>query len=138
KYHYQNSSKINSKTILLGSKKTEFDERFVTNRNIETFFNYLYDDIDIYEANILLLNQPFLSPIAETGPLFYQYYITDTLVKEGNEVIEMRFIPRNKEDRLFRGRLYITNDGRFAVQEANLKVSSDANINWVESVDIDL
>lgn len=138
KYHYQNSAKINSKTILLGSKKTEFDERFVTNRNIETFFNYLYDDIDIYEANILLLNQPFLSPIAENGPLFYQYYITDTLIREGSEVIEMRFIPRNKEDRLFRGRLYITNDGRFAVQEANLKVSSDANINWVESVDIDL
>jgi hypothetical protein len=138
KRHYRNSSIIGSKTSLLGSKKTEFDERFVSNRNIETFFDYLYDDIDIYEANIILLNQPFLSPIAETGPIFYQYYITDTLIKDENEVIEMRYIPRNKEDRLFSGRLYITNDGRFAVQEARLKVSGEANLNWIDGADIDL
>src|SRR5690606_11929087 len=88
KRHYQN----NSKTILLGSKKTEFDERFVNNRNIEKFFDHLYDNNDLYDSNILLLNKPFLSPIAETGPLFYQYYITDTLIRAGNEVIELRFI----------------------------------------------
>jgi hypothetical protein len=138
KRHYQEGSDAGSKVILLGNKSTKFDDRFVNNRNIETIFDYLYDDIDIYDSNILLLNKPFLSPIAETGPLFYQYYITDTLIRDQNKVIEMRFIPRNKEDRLFRGKLYITNDGRFAVQEANLEVLSDANVNWVESADIDL
>lgn len=138
KRHYQKSSRVDTETILLGSKKTKFDERFVNNQNIEMFFDHLYSDIDIYDSDILLLNKPFLSPIAETGPLFYQYYITDTLVRGDNEVIELRFIPRNKEDRLFRGKFYITNDGRFAVQEANLQVSAEANINWVESAEIDL
>src|SRR5690606_37685332 len=57
---------------------------------------------------------------------------------DGNEVIEMRFIPRNKEDRLFRGKLFITNDGRFSVQEANLEVLSEANMNWVERAEINL
>ncbi len=138
KRHDQERSRMDSKSILLGNKKTEFDRRFVNNSNVATFLDYLYDDINIYDPTILLLNRPFLSPIAETGPLFYQYYITDTLFKDGYEVIEMRFIPRNKEDRLFKGKLYITNDGRFSVQEANLEVQSEANINWVERVEIDL
>ena len=138
KHHSFSKAQNKSQPELMASKQTELDSRIVNNQNIESFFNYMYTDVDIYDPNLLILNKPFLSPAADSGPTFYQYFITDTLLREGVSVIELSFRPRNKVDRLFRGKLYITNDGRYAIQEAQLRVTKDANLNWVERVDIDM
>lgn len=138
KHHSSYKSRNEAQAVEVASKKTELDNRFVNNQNIEAFFNHLYTDIDVYNPAILILEKPFLSPVSASGPTFYQYYITDTLVRDDVSVIELSFRPRNKVDRLFRGKLYITDDGKFAIQEAQLQVTKDANLNWVERVDIDL
>lgn len=138
KHHSFYDFQKKARTTVFASKQTELDDRFVNNQNIEAFFKHLYTEIDVYDPSILIVDKPFLSPLAESGPAFYQYFITDTLFRENVSVIELSFRPRNKVDRLFRGKLYITNDGKFAIQEAQLRVTRDANLNWVERVDIDL
>lgn len=119
-------------------KQTEFDERYVNNHNIQSYLSYLFQEIDIYDDNIFLINKLFLSPIASNAPVFYKYYIIDTVDTEQGQFVELQFEPRNKTDLLLSGKLRITTDGRFAVQGATLRANKESNLNWVNQIEIDL
>ena len=119
-------------------KQTDFDARFINNHNIQSYLSYLFQEVEIYDDNIFLIDKLFLSPIAGNAPVFYKYYIVDTLQTEAGSVIELAFEPRNKADLLLSGTLRITMDGRFAVQEAVLCANKEANLNWVNGIRIHL
>lgn len=108
----------------------------VDNKGIEENIKYLYQDINIFNENISLVSNQFLSPIATSATTFYRYYIVDT-IKSGNEnCTRMYFGSRNKSDFLFQGYLYITMDGRYAIKRVELSVNKDINLNWVNDIKI--
>src|SRR5690606_10412215 len=119
-------------------KQTDFDDRYVNNHNIQSYLSYLFQEVEIYDENIFLINKLFLSPIANNAPVFYKYYTADTIDTEDGRLIELNFEPRNKTDLLLSGKLRITTDGRFAVQGATLRANKEANLNWVNDITIDL
>ncbi|WP_176146269.1 DUF5686 and carboxypeptidase-like regulatory domain-containing protein [Parapedobacter luteus] len=127
-----------TKTIVTAHKKTELDQRYVNNQNIETYFKFIHTDIDIYENNILILNKPFLGPTADAAPLFYKFFITDTISNAEGQFVELTFVPRNKEDRLFSGKLQVTLDGNFGIRRADIWIDHHANLNWVNQIEISL
>ena len=135
---YQRKSPATTKTLITAKKKTELDSRFVNNQNTESILNYIHGDIDIYENNILVLNRPFLSPTAESAPLFYKFYITDTLSNHDGTFVELTFVPRNEEDRLFSGKLQVTLDGNYGIRQADISINRRANLNWVDHITISL
>jgi len=106
------------------------------NKGIEDNIKYLYQDIDIYSNNISFLSNQFLSPIAESAPSFYRYYIQDTIQSGKDKCVRMYFGSRNKEDMLFQGYLYVMLDGTYAIKRIELTVSKDINLNWVNGVKI--
>ncbi|TPG67473.1 DUF5686 and carboxypeptidase-like regulatory domain-containing protein [Hymenobacter nivis] len=126
------------KTIELGNKQVEFDKHFIDNEGLSTYFNRMYQDIDIYANNVALLGNQLLSPIANNAPTFYQFYISDTLRQHVPQLVELSFFPRNKGDMLFAGKLYVTLDGNYAVQQANLSVDKRINLNFVKSLNANL
>ena len=126
------------KTVVLGSKQVQFDKHFIDNDGLSTYFNRMYQDINIYDNNVSLLGNQLLSPIANGGPTFYQYYISDTLKEHVPQLIELSFNPRNRGDLLFTGKLYVTLDGHYAVQRAELGVDSRINLNLIRSLSADL
>lgn len=119
-------------------KQTNFDQRYVNNHNIQSYLSYLFQDVEIYDENIFLINKLFLSPIAGNAPVFYKYYITDTIQTDEGRCIQLQFEPRNKTDLLLSGSLQITMDGRFAVRRADLHANKEANLNWVNEIQISL
>mgnify|MGYP001161898040 FL=1 len=127
-----------TKQLILAAQRARFDTKFVDNDGLSAYFNKLYQDIDIYESNIELVTNQFLSPIAGASPTFYRFYITDTIKTEVPHLVELSFFPRNKADLLFQGRLYITLDGKYAVKRANLSVADDINLNFVRDLDVKL
>ncbi|SFC41546.1 CarboxypepD_reg-like domain-containing protein [Parapedobacter composti] len=127
-----------SKTIVSATKKTELDQRYVNNRNIEAYFKFIHGDIDIYENNILILNKPFLSPTADAAPVFYKFFILDTLSIDQGQFVELLFVPRNEQDRLFSGKLQIALDGNYGIRRADIWIGRQANLDWVNHVDISL
>ena len=133
---YERLSPRASKSVNVATKKTELDKRYVNNENIQTYIKYLHSDVDIYANNILILNRPFLSPLAESSPLFYRFYITDTVRTLGGDFIEVSFVPRNDKDALFSGKLQISTDGNYGVRYADIRVDGGANINWVNDIQI--
>lgn len=126
------------KVVITGTKHVNFDDRFINNESISTYMKHLYQDVDLYENNVYVVTNSFLSPIADMAPTFYKYYITDTVSADGIKLVELSFFPRNKNDLLFQGKLYVTLDGNYGVQKAELGVSKDINLNWVTSLDLTL
>ncbi|MBN9295888.1 MAG: carboxypeptidase-like regulatory domain-containing protein [Filimonas sp.] len=127
------------KTIVQGDKKVNFGE-FVDSRGMSDYLNRLYDNIDIYENNIPVFTNQFLSPIADGAPGAYMFYIRDTIVdaETGVKLVKLYFTPRNTNDLLFRGTLYVTLDGNYAIQKANMYISKNINLNFVREMYIDL
>lgn len=127
-----------TKTIVLGEKRVNYGE-YIDNGGVSSYLNRLYMDIDIYDNDIPLFTYQFLSPIADLAPTFYMYYIRDTITDaNGQKLIKMYFTPRNTNDLLFRGNMYITLDGNYSVQKINMFLSKNANLNWVRELHIDL
>jgi hypothetical protein len=136
--HYQRAFPKAAKTWIEAEKKTTFDQRFINNENIQTYFQYLQNDVELYDNTVLLVNRPFTSPIAEAGPTFYKYYIRDTLVENQLRYVRVDFMPRNEEDKLLTGTLEIAIDEQYAVRHAVMQLDKKVNINWLEGLEVTL
>jgi hypothetical protein len=132
---YYRGNPEKKKQYILANKKAEFDPRFIDNDGLSSYFNRLYEDINIYDNDISIATNLLLSPIANTAPTFYKFFITDTIKTNDPWLVELSFIPRNKSDLLFEGKIYITLDGNYAVQNAYLTVNNDINLNFMRDLE---
>src|SRR6185312_8611532 len=75
--------------------------------------------------------------IADLAPTFYMYFIEDTTMVDGHQVVRLSFRPRNSNDLLFRGTMWVTLDSNYAIQKLRLLVSKSINFNFVREMKID-
>lgn len=136
--NYYRKKPEKNKVIVTGEKRVNYGE-YIDNDGVSSYLNRLIMDIDIYDNNIPLFTYQFLSPIADLAPTFYMFYIRDTITDEsGHKLIKMYFTPRNTNDLLFRGNMYITLDGNYAVQKLDMFLSRNVNLNFVRELHVDL
>jgi Family of unknown function (DUF5686)/CarboxypepD_reg-like domain len=133
-YYRKNPEK--TKSVVTGERKVDYGE-FVDMQGLSSFLNRLYQDFNVYDNNISVFTNQFLSPIADMGPNFYMYYIDDTTVVDDQKLIRLSFRPRNPTDLLFRGTMWITLDGKYSIQKLRLLVSKSINFNFVREMKID-
>ncbi len=127
-----------TKTIIVADKKVNFGE-YIDNNGVSSYLNRLIMDVDIYDNDIPLFTYQFLSPIADLAPTFYMFYIRDTITDaSGQKLIKLYFTPRNTNDLLFRGNMWVTLDGNYSVQKMTMFISKNANLNFVREMNIDL
>jgi hypothetical protein len=134
-YYRKNPEK--KKAIVLGEKSVNFGS-YIDNEGLGQYFKHLYYDVDIYSNNIFLVSVQFLSPISNSAPTFYKFFITDTVIVNNTKVVELSFTPRNTTDQLFEGKIYITLDGNYAVQKAVLNINKNINLNFVNTMHVNL
>jgi hypothetical protein len=133
KYYRKSPSK--EKTYVLAKKKVNLGE-FVDNDGITRYLNSMYTPIDIYEPNLTLLSNQLLSPISDLAPTFYRFYLRDTVEVDGIKLVQLTFAPRNPNDLLFRGNMFVTLDGNYAVQKIQMGLTKHANLNWTRELRI--
>lgn len=133
KYYRKNPEK--KKTIILGEKKVNFGD-YLDVEGINSFLNRMYEDVDVYENNISLLTNQFLSPIADMAPTFYRFFIADTTEIDGVKLVRLNFSPRNLTDLLFKGTIFVTLDGNYSVQKLIMSISKHANLNFVRELHV--
>ncbi|HLX93994.1 MAG TPA: DUF5686 family protein [Puia sp.] len=134
---YYMRSPERTKSFVLGNKKVDYGD-FIDTRGVGTFLKRFYEDIDIYANNISLFTNTFLSPISESAPAFYMYFIRDTIVDDsGRKLLQMYFTPRNTGDLLFRGTMFVTLDGTYAIQKLSMTVSKSSNLNFVRELRVE-
>jgi hypothetical protein len=130
-YYRQHPEK--SKSVITGKKQVDYGE-LIDMQGISAYLNRLYQDFNVYDNNISVFTNLFLSPIADLAPTFYMYFIEDTTVVDGTKLIRLSFRPRNPNDLLFRGTMWITLDGNYAIQKLRLLVSKSINFNFVREM----
>jgi len=124
------------KKVIIARKKTDLGE-YLDMRAISDIVNRLYEDINIYDNSVSTFTMQFLSPISDLGPTFYMYFIRDTVEESGLKLVHMNFEPRNPQDLLFKGELYITLDGNYAVKKVTLELSRHINLNYVRHFEVE-
>jgi hypothetical protein len=132
-YYRRNPEKL--KTYIEAEKKVNFSD-LIDSNGISQYLDRLYEKVDIYESNIQLFSHSFMSPISDLAPSFYMYFIRDTVVDaaSGTKLVQLYFTPRNTNDLLFRGTMFITLDTNYAVQKLNMTVSPNINLNFIREV----
>jgi len=119
-----------------GIQMSGLDE-YWDNEGVVALMDVLYQDINVYDNKIKIIDLEFVSPLSNLGVLFYRYYIIDTIMHNGREVIDLAFMPANKNDLGFTGNLYITNDSSYTVTRAELDIMDQINMNWVDDLKIE-
>lgn len=123
------------KEITYGLKTVGFED-FMDEEGIDYFMEKIYQDIDIYDNTILLMEKQFKSPISDIAPISYKYFILDTMDMGGIECVQLAFQPRNPADLAFRGDLWVALDSSYAVKKVKMRITRSANINFVSAVEI--
>lgn len=90
-----------------GRKQAGVDE-FLSKQGMQAAINEVFKDVDIYENNISLFTNKFVSPLSRIGTGFYKYYLMDTLQIAGELCADLAFTPFNSESFGFNGHLYVT------------------------------
>jgi hypothetical protein len=120
---------------LVAEKKVDFGD-LVDTKGISNYMHALFTDIDIYDNNIFLFTNQFLSPIANAAPTYYEFFLGDTVLVKGERLVRLNFLPRNPDDLLFRGYLYVSLDGRYSVERVYLTISQKINLNFIKNLHI--
>jgi Family of unknown function (DUF5686)/CarboxypepD_reg-like domain len=134
--NYYRKSPEKTKSVITGKRKVDYGE-FIDMQGVSMYLNRLYQDFNVYDNNISVFTNLFLSPIADMAPTFYMYFIDDTVMVDSQKLIRLSFRPRNPNDLLFRGTMWITLDGNYAIQKLRLLVSKSINFNFVREMKID-
>ena len=124
-----------SKQLVIAEKRVDYGD-LIDTKGMSTYMNTLFADIDIYDNNIMLFTNQFLSPIASVSPTYYEFFLGDTVTINGERLVRLNFLPRNPDDLLFRGMLYITLDGNFAVEKVSMTISKKINLNFIKNLHI--
>jgi len=136
--NYFRRSPFGKKELITANKQVQYDDKFFDNSGMQSIFNRMYQDIDVYDNTISLLGNEMLSPIADSGPAYYKYFIADTIKDVSPNLVELAFTPRQKEDLAFEGSIFITLDGHYAVAKAVFGVNKEINVNFMRKMKVDL
>ncbi len=137
-YNYRHSPTA-EKTTVHGIKSNGLDE-FIEQENTQAILDELLRDIELYNSDIKLMRNTFVSPLSTIAPDFYRFYLIDSAAvvtpKEGKHIV-LAFYPRNKASFGFKGHIYVpANDSTMFVRRVEMEVCDDVNINYVNSLKI--
>ncbi len=132
---YYRKSPESQKEYREAIKSTEFYEG-LDDQTITDAIDFLYQDIDIYDNTVPILDHSFVSPISGLALNFYRFYILDTMDVNGINSIRLGFIPRNKSNFGFTGDLYVSNDSLHTVTRADFGIIGDIHLNFVNDMKV--
>lgn len=113
-------------------------ESVFTTSTIEQNLNAVFKDVDIYDDNMNLLFNRFVSPVSSALAVsYYQYYIMDTIMMDGDSVIDLAFVPVNSESYSFTGHLYIMNDSTYKIKKYAINIPPHINLNFVSNFSVE-
>lgn len=133
---YNRANPRSTKEVITATQGVGIDQ-IVDQGSMQTFLNDVLREIDIYNNDVNILQNRFVSPLSNIGADFYKYYITDTIGSDANSTIELTFVPRTSTTFGFTGKLYIAfGDSSYMVRRAVMSVPHDINLNFVDRMHI--
>jgi hypothetical protein len=128
-YYFKRNPKT-SKEIIKASQVSG-----VENESVQQFLGDMYQNVNVYDNNIVAFDKSFVSPISAYCLAFYDYDIVDSAYIDTKWCYQLQFFPRRKQELLFFGEMWI-NDTTYAVKQIDATIAEDANINWIKKFQV--
>ncbi len=107
----------------------------VNNESVTRLLGGMDQNLNFYNNFIPVMDKKFISPISDNGDNYYRYKVLDTQVVAGRRLIHFTFTAKRGGENTFEGDCWI-HDTTFAVQKMNLRLSKNANINYVDKLSL--
>ncbi len=128
-YYYQKDP-LKRREVIKASKTIG-----VNNESVSRLLGGMDQNINFYNNFIPVFDKQFISPISDFGSSYYKYQVLDSQFVADRRLIHMTFVPKRKGENTFEGDFWI-HDSTFAVQKMNLRLTKEANINFVEQLSL--
>ena len=117
------------------ARRMQGADEVLENDGLGADLNDIFSEVNIFDNDIDLMVNRFVSPLSSTlATSYYHYYITDTVLIDSLSCIELSFTPVNSRTFGFNGRMYIVNDSTYALKKYSLSVPYDINLNFVRQL----
>ena len=104
----------------------------VENESVSQFMGDMYQNVNIYDNFLIIFGRNFVSPIADGGKSFYDYYLTDSAYVGKYWCYKLEFKPKRPQELAFQGEMWI-NDTTYAVRRIEAGIPDKANLNFVQA-----
>lgn len=129
---YGNNETNKYKTEKIAERNTGIAQEGMAFDRISETFN----EINIYDNEISVLQKAFVSPISSNGYGVYEYVLKDSIVEDGKKYYDIYFFPRVKGDLVFQGSFTVV-DKTFSISSINMRTNKDINLNLVRNLYIE-
>jgi hypothetical protein len=119
-----------TKEVIKGTKVSG-----VENESINQFLGDMYQNVNIYDNEIIAFNKSFTSPISAYCLGFYDYDLVDSAFIGNKWCYKLQFFPRRKQELLFFGEMWV-NDTTYAIRSVDATIAEGANINWIKEFQV--
>lgn len=94
-----------------------------------------FQQYNFYNNWLNLLDKDFVSPIADSWKINYEYYLADSISNGETHDYRIEFEPKREQDLAFTGFFWV--DGEtFAITQIDVQVNKKANLNFIEKIKI--
>ncbi|MGZ3865871.1 MAG: DUF5686 family protein [Bacteroidia bacterium] len=107
----------------------------VQNASISQVMGDMYQNINVYDNDLIIFGKDFKSPLADNAIFNYKFYLEDSLYLDNHWCYHIRFKPRRTQELCFTGNIWIA-DTTFGVKRLEMSIPSDANINFINSANV--
>lgn len=123
-----------SKEYIRGLSQTGLDD-FLDEENMRILYEDFFSDINLYNNDIYLLHNQFVSPLSRIAPDFYKFYLTDTVRIDTVDCVELTFVPHNSQSFGFTGHVYVpAGDTTMFIKKVELSVPANINLNYIDNI----
>jgi hypothetical protein len=135
--HVYRKNPLKDRDITMARQSTGVNELFQTGEIVNTMLKEIFQDVNLYDDHIRLVQYPFPSPIGKTAISFYHFHIEDTVKVDTDSCYHLRFYPANQQDFGFSGDLYVLKDSSLHVKRCVLNIPHKSDVNFVKSMRIE-
>ena len=101
--------------------------------SMQTLVEDFFREIDLYDNDINLLHNRFVSPLSRIAPDFYKFFLTDTVDIDGESCVELSFTPHNTAAFGFTGQVYVPQgDTTMFVRRVVMRLPPGCNVNFID------
>lgn len=128
---YERKSPKSKKEIIQATQISGLD-----NPSVSQFFGNMSQQVDVYSNFTELFEKNFVSPIANSGHDYYKYFLVDSTYIGNKWCYHIMFKPKRKQELTYTGSLWV-NDTSYAIVKIKMRIAEDANINFVNDLEVD-
>ncbi|MDE6073997.1 MAG: carboxypeptidase-like regulatory domain-containing protein, partial [Muribaculaceae bacterium] len=101
--------------------------------SLQVFLEDIFREIDLYDNDINILQNRFVSPLSRIAPDFYKFFLTDTVEIDGERCVELSFTPHNTAVFGFTGQVYVPQgDTTMFVRRVDMHLPPRINLNFID------